>query len=108
MADDPPTFTIASEMSEAEIRKADALRALEWLTREMAANLLRVMRGAGRPQDLPQQVIDLSGAILEANELSNAWGIWSEMERCLQSAVPRYADLDDFDDHRPAIVKGSL
>src|SRR5689334_3147715 len=108
MDDDVPPLTLGADNSDRDLAKAEALRALYWPTRATAANILRVMRGAGRPQDLPQQIIDLAQAILEANDLSNAWGIWSEMERCLQSAVPQYADLDDFDDHRPAIVRGSL
>ena len=81
--DDPPTLTIAAENSEKELRKQRVIDQLEWPTREMTANLFRVMRGAGRPHELPQQIVNLSCAILDANELSNAWGIWSKIEEVL-------------------------
>ncbi len=108
MSDDPPKLTLSSSISKEEVRKQDAIGRLEWPTREMAANLLRVMRGAGKPEQLPQQIINLAEAILEASKLSNAWGIWDTMERLLQSAVPDRTDIDEFDDFRPLLVRGSL
>lgn len=106
MADDPPRLTIVAEQSEAERDKQRALDELRWPTREMTANLLRVMRGAGRPHYLPQQIIDLAGMILEANKLSNAWGIWTTMEEVLHDAFPDRDD--DIDSARQTLLRGSL
>jgi hypothetical protein len=74
----------------------------------MAANLLRVMRGHGRPSELPQQIINLSELILEANELSDAWGIWSVIEETLQSAFPESESFDYGDRPELTVASGSL
>lgn len=49
MTEERPGLTVVAQNDEAEMRKQRALDALHWPTREMAANLLRVMRGHGRP-----------------------------------------------------------
>src|SRR5690242_12096475 len=74
----------------------------------MAANLLRVMRGAGRPFLLPQQIIDLAESILELSKTSRTWAISSAIEDALQSALPSGDDLSF--DERPelTIASGSL
>jgi hypothetical protein len=40
---------IVSENSEADIARHSALARVEWRLRELAANLLRIIRGAGKP-----------------------------------------------------------
>lgn len=108
MANEPPELTVVAQNDDTELRKRQALDALEWPTREMAANLLRIMRGHGRPFELPQQIINVSELILQANELSNAWGIWSVMEEVLQSAF-RPQEAFDYEE-RPelTVARGSL
>jgi hypothetical protein len=73
----------------------------------MAANLLRVMRGHGKPHDLPQQIINLSEAILEAGEQSNAWGIWSTIQEVLWEALPD-RDRTEIGDSYETIIHGAL
>lgn len=73
----------------------------------MAANLLRVMRGAGRPLDLPQQIINLSGEMLEVPV--RAWAVASAIQETLQSAVPSwYAETSEDDAYTGDIAKGAL
>lgn len=107
MADDPPELIVAASQSDADLAKQQALDELRWPTREMAANLLRVMRGAGRPHELPQQVINLSDTILEAAERSNAWGIWSTIQEVLCEALPD-RDRTEIGDSYETIVHGAL
>lgn len=49
MSDEPPKLRIAAETSDHEIRDQRAIDGVEWPTRALTANLLRAMRGAGRP-----------------------------------------------------------
>src|SRR5689334_22292916 len=108
MADDPPTLTVVAEVPPYELEKARAESELGWPTRELASNLLRIARGAGKPELLPQQIIDLSGAILEIHKTARAWAIWSAIEDTLQSAIPDSFEAPEHEDCRSAIVRGSL
>lgn len=108
MAEEPPKLTVASETDAADLEKAQAERELSWETREMAANLLRVIRGAGRPYELPQQIINLGEHILETHKTARAWAIWSAMEEALQSAMPDFFDAPEHEAHIGVIAQGSL
>ncbi|MCW3798473.1 hypothetical protein OMW55_11720 [Sphingomonas sp. BN140010] len=107
MSDGPPKLRLATNKTEAELAKERALGELRWPTREMAANLFRVTRGAGGPHELPRQIIDLSSAILDAAKHSNAWDIWSVMEEVLGEALtdPNQSDIES---SFHTIVRGSL
>jgi hypothetical protein len=69
----------------------------------MAANLLRVVRGAGRPYELPQQIINLAGEILEVSKTARAWAVSSAMQEALHSAISDWeADEEDYYEGRIA------
>jgi hypothetical protein len=108
MADEPPKLTVVAETDPADVEKALAERELSWETREMAANLLRIIRGAGKPQLLPQQIIDLSEQILETSKSARAWAVWSAMEDVLHSALPDAFDALEREEALRMIAKGSL
>lgn len=106
--DEDPKLTLAASNDEREMAKRALLDDIYWPTKELTANLLRVARGAGKPEKLIQQIAHLAWTITEAGEVSNAWEIWSEMEQALQSILldkPTYRDLDHA---RNAIVSGAL
>lgn len=105
---EPPKLTLAAESDPAELEKQQALRELGWNTSELAANLLRVMRGAGNPALLPQQIINLGEAILKVHETARAWAIWSAVEEKLQQAVPDYFGSHESEAALGSIAKGSL
>lgn len=67
VADDPDQspLKLISEKSERELEAARALEALRWPMKELAANLLRVVRGAGRAYELPEQMV----SVLECMEV---------------------------------------
>jgi hypothetical protein len=106
--DETPKLSLATETEPHELEKAQALRELAWPTREMAANLLRVMRGAGQPAYLPQQLINLSDQILELTKTCRPWAIWSAIEDTLQSPIPDWFDEAEGDAHKGSIAKGAL
>jgi hypothetical protein len=113
--DNPPKLTIVAEsglpttaIDSAELEKAQANLELGWATREMTANLLRVIRGAGKPYELPQQIIDLGDSILDASKSARKWAIWSAMEETLQSGIPNSFDAAEAASSDGPIAKGAL
>jgi hypothetical protein len=106
--EDPSKLNAIGETDPIELEKHRARTELAWETREMTANLLRVIRGAGKPHLLPQQIINLGGAILEIHKEVRAWAIWSAMEDTLQSAAPDRYGEPEHDAHIGTIARGSL
>src|SRR3546814_3890817 len=47
---------VVSSNSDAEIARNDALQGLRWRLRELAANLMRIARGGGKPHGVGEQV----------------------------------------------------
>jgi hypothetical protein len=105
--DETPKLSLAAEAQPHEIERAQAVRELTWSTKEMAANLLRVIRGAGRPLDLPQQIINFADEILEVSKSAHVWAVSSAIEEALQSAMPSW-DSHESDQHEGDIVSGAL
>jgi hypothetical protein len=69
---------IVSEQSEAEIERKPAEGELDWRLRELAANVLRIVRGAGKPYELLRQmqaVIDASVKFQKAPPLRSVAAI---------------------------------
>lgn len=52
-----------SDNSEADIARHEALILVESGLRELTANLLRIIRGAGKPHEIMHQMVDLAEAI---------------------------------------------
>lgn len=88
--------------------KLAALDELRWPTRDLAANLLRVMRGAGKPHHLIDQLFALTAAIDRAGQVSNAWGIWTVLEEELQSVFPDWEKETDMESAENSIARGAL
>lgn len=95
MADEKfPELTIASSKSDEDIQR-DRERAerdrhmikIEGAMRELAANMLRVIRGAGRPIHLIDQVTALSRAIGNSPEGTLVGDIVGAMEDALQEGL---------------------
>jgi hypothetical protein len=56
---------IVSQNSDADIAKNEAPEDLGWPLRRLTANLLRIVRGAGAPYELPRQIRAVLGALRE-------------------------------------------
>jgi hypothetical protein len=64
---------IAAENSDAGIKKRRALQDLSWPLRELAANLIRIVRGAGKSHELLDQMTRVMKAMQEYCEAVGAW-----------------------------------
>jgi hypothetical protein len=53
----------ANEKSEADLVRQTASDQVDWKIRELTANLLRITRGAGKPEEIMRQMNDLAAAI---------------------------------------------
>lgn len=53
-----PPIRVVSEVSKKDIEKNRVKKELEHTLRNMAANLLRIIRGAGKSYDLPNNLVD--------------------------------------------------
>jgi hypothetical protein len=63
---------IVSDQSEDDIRRRDTRRGLVWPLRELAANILRIVNGAGKPWELSDQFRACHDAIREYVEAHDA------------------------------------
>jgi hypothetical protein len=106
--ENPPKLSLVAQADPVELEKQQAHRDLGYDIREMDANLLRIIRGAGRPHELPQQIINLGGAILETHKTARAWAIWSALEDELHSGVPSYWEARESTRHETTIARGAL
>lgn len=115
MADeDPPKLTIASSRPEAEIRREreqathdHQMHEIEGCMRELAANMIRIIRGAGQPLDLFDQVIGLFRAIERAPDQATVGQINRALEAALCDGLPGN-DKDEIYDAITDIEAASL
>jgi hypothetical protein len=64
---------IFSSKSEKEVAKERALQRLNWPLRELAANLMRITRGAGRPEYLVDHMNAVAEALTEYRAAADCW-----------------------------------
>lgn len=79
---------VVSENSDEEIAKRQAERQLGFELREMAANLLRVIRGAGRPGDLRKQLLQCLQTYEAHGEASGYYPMPEVVARMLDAEKP--------------------
>lgn len=100
---------VVAENSEVDMAKRQARDDLEWPMVQLAANMLRVVRGAGEPQSLPRQMVsvikavsayhDVFGFYPSADELSAPINVRLMLER---------RDTDGWSGGVDKIVQGAL
>lgn len=108
MADDEPPVTIVSSKSDKEIERDWALRSINWPTRELIANLFRVIRGAGRPYILMSQLFELTKVLADAHDHASAWEVSQEFERVVSSAMPDWEWGDETRGDLHTAIRGAL
>lgn len=79
---------VVSEQSEADLRRREAANRVHWRYRELAANLLRVVRGAGSSADLLEQMAAVISASSELKDLEGYWPDSSVIEGALRLPDP--------------------
>ena len=65
-----PDMKIVSKQSAEDLAKRRAVEALSWAVRRLTANLLRIVAGAGRDEDVFQQVLDCAEKIAACERLN--------------------------------------
>jgi len=59
---------VVSENSEAELARREATLKMRWVLRELAANLMRITRGAGEPWEVGRQTQELVNTLVAHRE----------------------------------------
>jgi hypothetical protein len=105
---------VVDENSEADIARQQAKWRVDTARRNLAGNLIRVVRGAGRAWDLPQQTQELLQAFIEYQEAAGHLPSSQEMEKALSIDIDR-DQLDSTDGEyrakvaaREMIIGGAL
>lgn len=57
--DDSPRFRLVASNSDVELRTHQVRDDIAWPLRDLAANMLRVIRGAGKPEQLARQMVEV-------------------------------------------------
>lgn len=70
---DQPKLSIVSEQSEREIKTNAAANHLSHALVELAANILRVTRGAGRPHSIGRECFEVVDALQSYREAAGLW-----------------------------------
>lgn len=91
--EDPHKIVPSDENDKFSRERQRSLDDLRPVIRAMAVNLVRVMRGAGKPYLLPQQVLELAFAIELATYLSTDRDIWFVLQEVLESALPAWLEV---------------
>jgi hypothetical protein len=79
---------VVSENSEAEIARGRASTRLEYPLRDLAANMLRVIRGAGKPHMLAAQMLEVLQIMQEYREASGYLPPPDEIKAILDIELP--------------------
>lgn len=103
---------IVSENSDAEIAAARARDEIVWPLRELAANLMRVIRGAGKPYDIGKQAAAVVSAFVDYREVVGAYPTSYEITHALRLDTDKNDDAPVQEDRwgwaEEDIVRGCL
>lgn len=103
-----PSLRVVSENSKQDVEKAYALDRLQWELIETAANLLRVVRGAGRPYQLPGQFLAVLQCFERYREIAGQYPSEHELSTALSYMSRRDERDDEWSYAIDKIVRGSL
>ena len=84
----PPKLTLVVDNDEAALSGRQAFVDLKWNVRAMVPNLLAVIQGSGRPDDLVEQILHVADAIEDASKNVAMDDIHAELRALLQTAMP--------------------
>lgn len=98
---------LVSQNSDAEVARGRALERLNWPLKELAANMVRIIRGAGRPAELPEQ---MAKVLERLRDYHDAAGYLPSAHELTEILSIRYArqHRDGWTDGVDEIVQGAL
>lgn len=109
-----PHLRLAAENDRKAVDKARARYEINWPLRQLAANIMRVSRGAGEPYSVIKQCIDVVKGAQAFQEECGAWPDRTDIQDALDFHDPRLRDYNltydqrAFDRAIEGIVEGSL
>lgn len=83
-----PKLRLVVDNDEAALSGRQAVVDLKWYVRAMVPNLLAVIQGSGRPDDLVDQILHVADAIEEASKSVAMDDIHAELSTLLLTAMP--------------------
>ena len=101
---------LVSSATDIEVNMEFARRQLSWLLRELTANLMRTVRGAGRPSAVAEQIFAVASALQEYREAAGHWPPEYDIRTALDRDArwPDGKPNDDFGYGVDAMVDGGL
>ncbi len=81
--------SLVSENSQAQIDKERAAAEVSWPLRDLAANLLRIIRGAGKPEEIIRQINELVRALAAYKDATGQWPPPHELASMLDIDRPK-------------------
>ncbi len=93
---DPPKLKLVSEKSKTEIEGEWAKQKLDRALIELAANLIRVVRGAGKPDDVIDHCVGVVNAAVEYQEITKRYPRAFDVASTLRLEHERITDYDSF------------
>ncbi|AJA10018.1 hypothetical protein SKP52_15700 [Sphingopyxis fribergensis] len=101
---------LVSSTSKSEVDEEHARRRLTWPLRELTANLLRTVRGAGKPYAVAEQIFAVANALQEYREAAGCWPSEYDIRTALDRDArwPEGKPNDDMGYGIDEMVDGSL
>lgn len=107
-----PHLRLAVENDRKEIDRERAKRDIEWPLRDLAANIIRVVRGAGKSYDIANQCALVIKAFHQYREQVGCWPSSWEIDQALsireETENPTYDDAWEREHARDSIIRGAL
>jgi hypothetical protein len=91
---------LVSENSEAQIDRERSAAAVSWSLRDLASNLLRIIRGAGKPEGIVRQIDELVRVLVAYKDATGQWPLPHELAAML--------DIDRSESLQAALKDGEL
>lgn len=102
---------VVSNQSEQERRAAEAKHRFERALQELAANIMRVAGGAGRPQEIALQILRCAGTMAACRFGASgveAWDVAPILDVCKDTSLGDEADADNQMKCMEDVIRGAL
>jgi hypothetical protein len=117
VGDSPATDTkhifVIAMNSESEIRRRRAAENVEWPLRDLTANLIRVVRGAGKPYAIRDQLAAVLTAMSDYRDAAGRWPSSDELANMVAMQRPQWlettsSEIRAEDWAKSRIIRGAL